>query len=62
MCIDIVEIYFRIAKWQIRQILTEAAVCLYFHVGIISVNINGFSPNLVHVCALILWRLCQFLA
>ena len=44
---------------KFRQFLTELSVCdrsvFFFHFQMItSVNISGFSPNLV--CALILWR------
>ena len=57
ICIDIVEICFGIANGQISSIF-DGVICPrrpYFRFRMItSLNINGFSPNLV--CALILWR------
>ena len=58
MCIDIVEIWFRIADGQILSIFDKS--CLpathpYFRFGTITqVNLNEFSSNLI--CAFILWR------
>ena len=57
MCIDIVEIWFGIANGQILSILTEFSprhAHIFCFRMITSVNVNGFSPNLVS--ALILWR------
>ena len=58
MCIDIVEIWFRIAYGQILLSIFDSFFCLghvhFFFQMITWVNISGFSPILV--CALILWR------
>ena len=68
MCIDIVDVWFGIANWQILwdfdgSYLPET--CPYFRFRTITwVNNKRFSPNLV--CALILWRsgfgllMCKF--
>ena len=57
MCIDTVEIWFWIANGQISSVIESylPATHLYFLFRTItSVNVNGFSQNLI--CALILWR------
>ena len=58
MCIDILDICFGIANGQISSIFDSylPAIHPYFTFRTItSVNISGFSPDLV--CALILWTL-----
>ena len=56
---DIVEIWFGIANWQISSVF-EIFTCIsprHIHICLfrtITLNINGFSPNLK--CILILWR------
>ena len=57
VCIDTVEIWFRIVIVQISSIFDNylPAICPNFHFRIITlVNVNRFLPNLV--CALILRR------
>ena len=58
MCINFVEVWLGIANGQISSVFDEIylpATHAYFHfLMITSVNVNGFSPNLV--CVLILWR------
>ena len=56
VCINILQIWFEIVNGQISPIFDSylSAIRPYFHFWMItSVNINGFSPNLM--CALILW-------
>ena len=58
LCIDIVEIWFWIANWQILSIF-DRVICLQdihtFCLGVItSINLSGFSSNLLY--ALIMWR------
>ena len=55
VCIDIVEICSGIADGQISSIFDSylPSTCPYFHFWtIIFVNINGFSPNLIHALIL----------
>ena len=58
MCIEILEVWFGIAKGQI-SLNFDGVICprhahMFSFRMITCVNINGFSPNLV--CALKLWR------